>query len=261
MSTGNILDLIPLWLFCLALILVLLASVECGFRLGSRAQRADGQQQTPQIGTLVGALLALLGFLLAFTFGMAGSRFDARKQLLLDEANSIGTAHLRAGLLPEPHRAEVRRLRREYLDVRLAVRTLDDVPAAVAKSDDLHRRLWAEAEACTQKNPNPVTAMFVQSLNELIDLHTKRLTTGLEYRIPASILVMLGAVSILSMGVLGYHFGLAGSRNFTPTLILVLVFSAVLILIIDLDRPQQGMFSISKQALLDLRTRLNALSK
>ncbi len=112
-----------------------------------------------------------------------------------------------------------------------------------------------------RKNPDPVTAMFVQSLNELIDLHTKRLTTGLEYRIPTSILLMLGTVSMLSTGVLGYHFGLAGSRNFTPTLILVLVFSAVLILIIDLDRPRQGMFSISKQALLDLRTSLNAPSK
>ncbi len=155
MSTGNLLDLIPLWLFCLALILVLLASVECGFRLGSRVQRANGQQQAPQIGTLVGALLALLGFLLAFTFGMAGSRFDARKQLLLDEANSIGTTHLRAGLLPEPHRAEVRRLLREYLDVRLAVRTVNDVPAAVAESDDLHRRLWAEAEACAGRTQTP----------------------------------------------------------------------------------------------------------
>ena len=100
--------------------------------------------------------------------------------------------------------------------------------------------------------------MFVQSLNELIDLHTKRLTTALEYRVPASILVMLGAVSMLSMGVLGYHFGLAGSRNFTPSLILVLVFSAVLLLIIELDRPQQRHVSISKQALLDLQTSLNA---
>ena len=70
------------------------------------ARRPGGQQQDSQIGTLVGALLALLGFLMAFTFGMAGSRFDARKQLLLDEANSIGTAHLRAGLLPEPHRGK-----------------------------------------------------------------------------------------------------------------------------------------------------------
>ena len=261
MTTDNPLDLVPFWLLGLALILVLLASVECGFRLGLRVRRVGGQQQDSQIGTLVGALLALLGFLMAFTFGMAGSRFDSRKQLLLDEANAIGTAHLRAGLLPDPQRAEVRRLLREYVDLRVAIRTLDDIPTAVAKSDDLHRRLWAEAEACTQKNPTPITALFVHSLNELIDLHTKRLTMALEYRIPASILIMLGAVSMLSMGVLGYHFGLAGTRNFIPSLILVLVFSAVLMLIIELDRPQQRMFSISKQALLDLQTSLNAPPK
>ena len=143
-------------------------------------------------------------------------------------------------------------LLRQYLEVRLSVQSIADVPAAVAKTDQLQRQLWEHAAAVGQQLRDPVTALFIQSLNELIDLHAKRLTVALAHRVPGSILLTLGVASILSMGMLGYHFGLTGSRNTVPTLVLVLIFAAALLLIIDLDRPEQGLFTVGKQALLDL---------
>jgi hypothetical protein len=153
------------------------------------------------------ASLGLLAFFLAFTFGMAGSRFDDRKKLVLEEANTIGTTYLRAELLPEPHRTEIQTLLREY-----------------------------------------------------IDLHAARVTTGLRNRIPVSIWVTLYFVAFLSMSVMGYHAGLTGTRSLTANLPLVFAFSAVMLLITDLERPEQKLFNVSQQAMINLESKLSSPS-
>jgi hypothetical protein len=114
-------DALPLPGFYLIIALIALLAVELGFRLArSRVLRSVHENEAP-VGTIVGATLALLAFLLAFTFGLAASRFDARKGFVLDEANAIGTTYLRAALLPDPDRTEIRALLREYVDVRLQI--------------------------------------------------------------------------------------------------------------------------------------------
>src|SRR6516164_1870019 len=118
MQNNGILDALPLWGLFVVILLVVLISVECGYRLGKyRRSRHEQEKETP-VGTMVGATLGLLAFILAFTFGLAAARFDARRQVLLDEANAIGTTYLRAGMLPE-RREEIRTLLRTYVNTRL----------------------------------------------------------------------------------------------------------------------------------------------
>lgn len=114
MESNGPLDALPLWGVFGAILIVVLLSVECGYRLGRyRRNRHEQEKETP-VGTMVGATLGLLAFILAFTFGLAAARFDTRRQVLLDEANAIGTTYLRAGMLPE-QRNEIRTLLRNYV--------------------------------------------------------------------------------------------------------------------------------------------------
>jgi NADH:ubiquinone oxidoreductase subunit 6 (subunit J) len=207
---------------------------------------------------MVGAALGLLAFMLAYTFGLAGSRFEDRRQVLLSEANAIGTTYLRAAMLPEPMRTETRNLLREYVDVRLeAVQQPDKLRAAVSRSEELHNQLWSVAVAVTEKDRSPITGLFVQSLNEMIDLHATRIMTGLRSRVPGMIWIVLSLLAILSMVMMGYHSGLANSRRSIVVIGLIIGFALVLFLIADLDRPGQGTLRVSQQAMIDLRHSMN----
>src|SRR5215831_995347 len=118
MQTLGPIDALPLWALFIVILLVVLLSVEFGYRLGKyRRGRREEEKEAP-LGTMVGATLGLFAFILAFTFGLAATRFDAGRQVLLDEANAIGTTYLRAGMLPE-QREEIRTLLRNYVDTRL----------------------------------------------------------------------------------------------------------------------------------------------
>jgi hypothetical protein len=206
------------------------------------------------------ASLGLLAFFLAFTFGIAGSRFDDRKKLVIEEANTIGTTYLRAELLPEPHRTEIQTLLREYVEVRAGAvgGGLETIQQAIARSEELHQLLWSQTLALAEKNASPVfTGLFIQSLNAVIDFHTARVTAGLRNRIPASIWVTLYFMAFLSMAVMGYHAGLTGTRSLIANLALVFAFSAAMVLITDLERPEQKLFNVSQQAMMDLQSKLS----
>ena len=247
------LDMLPLWaLFAITIVLVLLA-VEAGFWLGKwRQRRAEHEKETP-VGAIVGAILGLLAFMLAFTFGMAASRFETRRELVLEEANAIGTTYLRAALLPEPHRTEIRTMLREYVDLRLEAVQPETIMAALARSEELQGRLWEQAVSVAEKSPTPITGLFIQSLNDVIDLHAKRVTMGARNRIPFTIWAALYFTAIFTMAGVGYYSGLTCTTRTLATLALVLTFSGILWLIADLDRPQQGLLRVSQQAMIDLR--------
>ena len=235
------------------IVALVLLSIEGGYRLGQfRRSRSDSEQDAP-VGAMVGSTLGLLAFMLAFTFGMAASRFDTRKALVLDEANAIGTTFLRAGMLPEG-RDEVRGLLRDYVDVRLAAVGASDITAALRQTEDLQNQLWARAVAAGLQHPNSiVVGLYVETLNEVIDLHAKRVTAGLRNRIPGAIWVSLFGIAALSLGAMGYHSGLAGTARSLAVVAVALVFSAVIALIVDLDRPQEGSLMVSQQPLIDVR--------
>ena len=127
---------------------------------------------------------------------------------------------------------------------------------ARARSEELQGRLWAQAVHVAEKKPTPITGLFIQSLNEVIELHAKRVTLGLRNRIPLTIWMALYATAILAMAGVGYYAGLASATRSLATLALVVTFSGILSLIADLDRPQEGLLKVSQQAMVDLRKSL-----
>jgi hypothetical protein len=213
---------------------------------------------------LQAASLGLLALLLGFSFSMALTRFDTRKQLVLDEANAIETTYLRAQLLPDPVRKEVSDLFRRYVDVRLEfyqaginqrrLQMVDD------ETENLHRALWSYAVSAARHDPRAIpTGLFIQSLNDVIDLHAKRVT-ALENHVPESIFVLLMIVATLSLGLVGYGAGMGRDRNLLPTVISVILIASVILLIMDLDRPRRGLIKVSQESMLHLPDSLKKIA-
>ena len=258
MEVSGLLDLFPLWALFLITVGVVLLSIEAGHRLAWHQRQRSREEPAAPVGAMVGAVLGLLAFMLAFTFGFAASRFEERKQMLLAETNAIRTAYLRAALLPEPITTETRNILREYVDVRLAGVQTGKTGEAIAKSQELHGRLWSQAAAAAEKGRPPVAGLFIQSVNEVMDLHAKRVTVGLRNRVPGPVWVALYTLIVLAMTALGYQGGMLNTRRSIAALTLVLAFSAVLTLIADLDRPGDGIVRVSQQSMIELRAFMSA---
>jgi hypothetical protein len=250
---GGLFDGIPEWLVFVGTIAVFLLAAEGGYRLGARVRAGMGSSEVAEMGTTVGGLLGMLGLLLAFTFGMAGERFDKRKTLVLEEANAIGTTWLRTDLIQEPQRTQARDALREYTQARLDAVDASKRGEAIARSERIQITLWSAASSAAAAAPTPPVALFVAAVNEVIDMHARRVTAAVRNPIPPVIFATLYAVAILVLGALGYAGGLAGDRSTVATVTLTLVLSVVIILILDLDRPYEGLLTVSQQAMQDVR--------
>jgi uncharacterized spore protein YtfJ len=239
-------------------IVLIVLSAGLGFLAGRRALRKRGDSEAP-VGSTVGATLGLLAFMLAFTFGMAAAKHEARRRLVLDEANAIATTVLRGELLSEERAAAVHALLTEYVDVRLAVaRDPSLLATALARTAVLQSELWAIARDAARAGPTSSTSHFVGAVNEVLDLHTERMTIGVRDRIPRAIWLALYLLTFLSMAAVGYHAGMGGTARLTPLAMLVLAFASVVLLIADLDHPQQGFMVVSQAPLEDLARELHA---
>lgn len=203
---------------------------------------------------MVAAELALLGFMLAFVFGVAATRFDERRRLVIDESNAIGTTFLRSGMLPSPHRETVRNILREYIDVRIESSRNPDIVDAVRRSEELQNRLWAEATALAAKEPNshPI-ALFIQTTNDVIDLHSKRVNAFLWSRLPITVWAVLALIAVLSFAALGYQSSLSGKPRSPAVVAMALAFAAVFWMVVDLERPYEGLLRVTPQPLIELR--------
>lgn len=247
------LDVVPVGILYLITVIAALVAVEIGYRVGDAWRRRSPHEKEGASGTMVAATLGLLAFLLAFITGVAVNRFDARQQLVVQEANAVGTAYLRAGYLEEPYRTEIRELLREYVDQRLAAIQPGRLEEARRRSEEIHAELWENVEAVVRESPTPPTSLFVSSINEVIDLHTGRVIASLDLRLPQEFLLILFFGALLTISMVGFHNGMLGGRSLIPLIALILVFSSVLLLIVDLDRSQQGVMRVSSQALVDLK--------
>ena len=250
----------PIWAVFIATLVLAQLSVELGYRRARHKRRItdreEDQEKEAPVGAMVGATLGLLAFLLAFTFGMAADGFHARKVALLDETNAIRTAYLRAALISEPQRTEVRKVLRDYVEERLQWVGLEKRLGGQS-SRELLDRMWAQAAAEGQKNPGlEVVSLFVDSVNEVVDLHYERVMVRERSRIPDAFWVVLSLIAILSLAAMGYHGGVAGTARSPVMLAVALAFSLVIVLIVDLDSPGQGFVNVSQQAMIDLRDAL-----
>lgn len=248
------LDAYPVVVVVLLFALISLAGYEAGFRLGRWWQdRMPGEQEGPA-GVLIGSLLALMAFLLAVTMGMAADRYDARRGLVVAEANAIGDAYLKADYLPQAEADEMRELLRHYLPLRVASDDVATVRANVEASMGLHTQMWAITAAVARSGHNPdLMSSFGDSVTQLVSLNQTRVVSGLYARVPETILLLLLGGSVLSLAMTGYGAGLSGRRSVLTAAVLVIALGAVLALVIDLDRPQDGLLRVSQQALLDVQ--------
>lgn len=250
---------LPLWVVLILTIVAVLLCVECGYRLGLRRRKVADAEKEGTVGTMVGASLGLLAFLLAFTFGLAANRFESRRTIVLDESNAIGTTWLRAAMLPEPQRTASRRMLREYVESRLDAIQPEKRSEAIQRSESLQKRLWAEAVSAAEKNQGSIiVGLYIQSLNETIDIHAKRILFGVRNSIPSVIWIVLYLVSLLGMALIGFLEGLSGTRRTYAVIPVVLTFSAVMVLIADLDRPQGGLLRVSQEPMIELRNTMDA---
>lgn len=194
--------------------------------------------------------------MLGFTFAAAVNRYDTRKSVVLEEANAIGTALLRTEFLPPPYDKAAADLLKQYLALRIAPagRSLDDssLRRAIAESVVFHDRLWRIAVAVSKAEPQsrPVS-LFTQALNEVIDLHTTRLTAGRNH-VPNSVIAVLFLLAMVSMGLVAYDSTLQGKRNGSALVVTAILTAGVLAVIIDMDQPALGFLAIDQTPLIEL---------
>ena len=251
-------DVVPIGIIFVATIIIMVVAVEAGHVLGDAVHRRSEDEKEPPVSAKMGAILGLVAFMLAFTFGIVTNRYDSRKELVRNEANAIGTAYLRSDFMSEPDRGKTKMLYREYLDTRIAAavsRSLGEQHKALIESDSVQRQLWEMAVANAYKDMNSdVAALYIDSLNQVIDIHALRVAVAMQARIPAGIWLVLYVLVILGMIGIGYQTAIAESaRRSWATPILAFAFSLVIVLIASLDRPQSGFITVSQQPLIDLR--------
>ena len=256
MNNSQSLDILPIWSIFILTIIVLFLADEAGFRLGKLIQKRWPDKAEASVGTTVAAALALLGFLLAFVTGIAMGNFNHRRQLIVSEANAISTTYLRAGYLPDPYGAKARELLREYVTLRIKPLDRAAVQEAIAQSEEIHDFLWLRAEEVAKGDPDPTIALYLTSLNQVIDLHSERINAELGYRVPLSLLVGLYIVAVLTMILIGVYDSYREKHNRFAQIMLVLIVSVVFVIIIGLDRSNMGLLQIPQKALIDLQQKL-----
>lgn len=251
------------FLILLGLLGLLLLAGEVGYRVGRSNRPSPPELVRAQVSGIQGALAGLFALLLGFTFAMALSRFDLRKQMVVRESNAIGTAFLRAGLLNDPQRAEMTELFRRYVEVRLSTARNPNLPTPAqqeldAEAGRLQDKMWLLAAAAAEVDPRAVTAgLLLEAVNELIDVKGER-DAALANHVPETVLTLLCAFAILTAGVLGYGNGLAGARAFGAAATLTAVIALVILVILDLDRPRRGLIRVSQESMILLQRSMDA---
>jgi len=238
--------------------LVVVVSILIGQYWGLYNLRKSADIKHEQVGSVVGAVFALLAFMLAFTFQIAANRYDTRKELLLDEVTNIRTTYLRAGLLPEPFRSDTRELLVEYVELRIILASdFSKINTMRSRSQQILDRLWSFTETLAEQDrSSEVYAMYTGSVNDLVDNYNQRITMTLEYRIPAVVLWILIIMTVISMITLGYQLGISGKGSFKINMLLAVVFALVMFLILALDHPEKGMAKLNQKPMLTLQKQL-----
>ena len=253
---------IPVWGLFVGTILLVMVAHEIGHLLGHAAKAHPKEEKDSTTGAISGAILGLVAFMLAFTFGMAADRYDARKALVREEANAIGTAYLRTDFLPDSARAKSARLFRTYVDDRVSAVQKND-PAGLARTlaeaPRIHKELWSIAVANARTDMNSdIGALYIESLNDVIDIHAMRVNVAVHTRIPGGIWEILFGLIGVGLAAVGYHAAIAGSRKSWVTVMLGFALALVIGLIAVLDRPQAGIIKVSQQPLIDVRDMIDA---
>jgi hypothetical protein len=251
----NILLDYPLLVFVLSFFTLWLSTVIGASLFKGRRQLEEDARE--HLGVILAATLTLLGLIIGFSFSMAISRYDLRKNYEEAEANAIGTEFLRADILPEPDAARVRALLRKYLDQRVSFYTTRDrqqLAQVNADTTQLQNELWSAVKAPAGAQPTPVMALAVSGMNDV--LNSQGYTQAAWWnRIPIAAWGLMMAIAICCNLLIGY-----GARDVKAgtalLLVLPLVVSIAFLLIADIDSPRSGIIHVRPQNILSLQESL-----
>ncbi len=246
------------------LFLGMLLFLEIGRRISIRRMKEDAGTAGEGVGAVDGAVFALLGLLIAFTFSGASSRFDIRRQLIVEETNDIGTAYLRLDLLPVNAQPMLRESFRRYLDARIEVyQKLPDIAAAkksLAKASELQGQIWRQAVSASQAKGAPPAApiLLLPALNAMIDITTTRTMATLMHP-PTIVFVMLFGLALAASLLAGYGMTGSKARSRFHMLAFALAMAVAIFIILDIEYPRLGLIRVDAfdQALIDLRESMN----
>lgn len=259
-------DNLPIWLILLLSTALVYLSVETGYRIGAAALRGNREEKESSVSAIVGSVLGLTAFVLAFTFGIVYQRYDDKKDLVREEATAIWTAFQRSDFLPAPDAAAAKRMLRGYTELHAGLpraieqdrgRKSRNVMRVLAQTEALEHRLWRAAvkDAGVAVNSDALTS-YAEALNEVAALEEMRIAAGIETRMHGAIWLTLYILTFGGMLALGYQTGISGSPRSKTAPILACCFGLVLSLIAALDRPD--IILVSQQPLLDVLERMRA---
>lgn len=209
-------------------------------------------------------ILGLLALVLGFTFSMAVSRYDTRRDQIVKEANSIGTAYLRAELMPDQYPEQLKSLIKHYLEVRIQFHAVKDdlikdeeIAAHTAK---FQTEIWKLMVDISRTHNTPITALTVAAMNEMFDAGSER-TFASKNRIPELVFLLLFLVAGIGVASMGFMESVRNEKPFFNVVVLSVLFALVIGLILDIDRPQKGFIQTNQLPLLELRESLNQESR
>ncbi|MBF9232441.1 bestrophin-like domain [Microvirga alba] len=246
---------LPIWLLSGLMLAPLLIALELGFRRGRSLERASRDPAKLEIGSLQASVLGLLALFLGFTYSASMTRYEARRELVVKESNAIGTAFLRARLLPESLRAGVQANLRRYTELRVLGGQTNGSDVT-RETELLMKKLWDAVIEGAAQDRSPSMALFAASINTLIDTYGER-QAALANRIPRQVFIVLGLLALVAMALIGYSCGVAGYRALGATTVIAALIVAVIILTLDLHEPRQGLILENQQPLLDLRASMD----
>ena len=237
-------------LFAVLFVLILFCGMLACFETGRIFARRTGAHEHSKegLGAIEGAVFALLGLLIAFTFSGAATRFEGRRHLIVEEANDIGTAYLRIDLLPTDAQPEIRDLFRRYVDLRLSAYghggNLEAAHADVSKSQDLQNEIWSKSVAAAKRSENTAASMLLlPALNSMIDISTTRMSATEDHP-PIIIFGMLGIIALASSMMTGFEMAAATRRSWLHILGFAVILSISVYVILDLEFPRLGLIRV-----------------
>lgn len=230
---------------------VALIFFELGFLIGKwrkRIQTSEEKVAEPMIGGVLG----LLAFVLAFSFNIASNHYETRKANVVSDANAVSTAFLRMELIPEPQRAAIKSDLIAYSELRAdVVNRMQDMHALTARLQALQIRMWQTLSSVPADERNAVYNALAGALTALFDIHEKRISDAIYNRMGNNIWFIIFSITFLSTLMLGMRSGFTGKKSYVTLLPFVVALTLMIYLITDLDSPQAGVFRVTQQPMLD----------
>ena len=245
--SGGTVDKIILAAVFLGMLAGMILFMEAGYRIARRRMARNPAMERPGLGVVEGAMFALLGLILAFTFSGAASRFDARRHLVGEEANAIGTAYLRLDLLPENRRAELKGDFRRYLEGRIELfRSAGDakrVRDLSAGNRALQAKIWTAATKAAEEAGGAAPILLLPALNAMIDITTTREVATMTHP-PITVFILMGGVALVCAILAGYAMAGARRQSWLHWAGFAMILAITMAAIIDIEYPRRGLIRV-----------------